>query len=182
MALKRVEIILNGLLGSHSGVFLSRCLVLCRDNGFEAFAQQFQRPVEGFGVAGALSFVREGAALRCLTKERVEGGGQCVDSCAVARRYLEEGAAAVAGNGIEVASERFGTGQIAFVDDEEVGHLDETGLHGLDVVAESGRENEGCQVGEAHDVEFGLSDAHGLDDDRVAAEELHQARGRGGGR
>lgn len=144
-------------------------------------AQQFQRPIEGFGVAGAPSFVREGAALRGLAKERVEGGGHVVDSHAVARRHLEKGAAAVAGDGFEVASERFGAGQIAFVDDEEVGHLDEARLHGLDVVAESGREDEGGQVGEAHDVELGLADAHCLDDHRVAAKELHQARGRGGG-
>ena len=75
-----------------------------------------------------------------------------------------------------------GIRQVGFVDDEDVGDLDEPGLHGLDVVAEPRRGGEHAHVGDVDDVDLALAGADGLDEDQVFAcrvEHIDDAHGRG---
>ena len=79
---------------------------------------------------------------------------------------------------------------IRLVDDEDVGDLEQAGLHHLHRVARFRHQHDDDRRGELHDVELGLTDADGLDDDRVLAERVEQVRrsaasrgpGRRGGR
>ena len=59
--------------------------------------------------------------------------------------------------------------------------LDDPGLEGLDDVARSGLQDEDDEVGAGQDVELGLADADGLDEDAVHAEGVEDV-GRVGGR
>ena len=71
-------------------------------------------------------------------------------------------------------------GAVGLVDDEEVGDLHEAGFHGLHGIAAFGDEGHDDGIGEAHDVELSLADAHSLDDGYVRAvdvEELHGVTG-----
>jgi hypothetical protein len=83
----------------------------------------------------------------------------------------------------ERVEERFHAGEVGLVDEEEVADLEDPGLEGLDDVAGRRLEDENDQVGAVEDVELGLADPHGLDEDAVHAEgveDIGHVRRRGG--
>ncbi len=51
---------------------------------------------------------------------------------------------------------------IALVDHENIGNLHDAGLDALHIVAHSGNQHNDGYVGQAHDIDFILADAHGL--------------------
>ena len=83
--------------------------------------------------------------------------------------------------GADLALHAFGAFAVALVDHEDVGDLHDAGLDGLHIVAHAGDENHNGDVGEAHDVDFILTDADGLDQDDVAAGGVEHGGDVGGG-
>ena len=69
----------------------------------------------------------------------------------------------------------FGPVAIRLVDDEDVGDLEEAGLHHLDRVARLGHEDDDRRVSEPHDVELRLAHADRLDDHVLHPEGVEQA-------
>ncbi len=113
--------------------------------------------------------------------ERGEGLPDCGEADAGGGDGFEDGLFAVDFH-FDFAEEFVGAGVVGFVDDEEVGDFHDAGLDGLDLVALTGDEEDGDNVGEAGDVDFILADADGLDEDDVEAggvDDIHEA---GGGR
>ena len=74
----------------------------------------------------------------------------------------------------QLAGEAIGAGAIGLVDHEQIGDLEQPGLHRLDRVARLRRQNDEDGVGDLHHTELGLPDADGLDDDAIEADEIEQ--------
>ena len=62
-----------------------------------------------------------------------------------------------------------GAFSVGFVEHKDVRDFHEAGFHVLDVVAETRNQNNENTIGEAHDVDFVLTDAHGFDEDLALA-------------
>ena len=73
---------------------------------------------------------------------------------------------------LQGVEERLRALEVRFVDQKEIGGLDDPGLQSLDDVPRAGLEDENDQVGTAEDVELGLPDADRLDEDAVQAERV----------
>jgi hypothetical protein len=71
---------------------------------------------------------------------------------------------------------------VRFVDDEDIGDLDDAGLERLDVIAGAGVVHEDRGHGGAGDFDFVLACADGLDDYDVEAESVHHGHHVGDGR
>jgi hypothetical protein len=65
---------------------------------------------------------------------------------------------------------------VRFVHHDEIRELDDALLHALKLVAASWRDEEDEHVGEVVDVDFGLTNANGLDDDYIESRLLAQER------
>ncbi len=70
---------------------------------------------------------------------------------------------------LEITPYVVGTRPVGLVDHEDVGHLEQAGLVGLDGVAGAGVGHHDGGVGGGGDIDLDLADAHGLDDHRVVA-------------
>ena len=66
---------------------------------------------------------------------------------------------------------------VGLVDDDDVRDLHDAGLQRLDRVAGAGHQHEDDGVGVIDDVDLGLADADGLQEDVLAAGGVHQQRG-----
>jgi len=62
---------------------------------------------------------------------------------------------------------------VRLVHDQYVGNLDDTRLDRLDLVSQSGRQNDDARICQRADRDFRLSGAHGLHDHRVKARGVH---------
>ena len=69
------------------------------------------------------------------------------------------------------------SGMVGLVDDDDVGDLHDPRLQRLDRVARAGHEDEDDGVGVVDDVDLGLADADGLQEDVVLARGVHEQRG-----
>ena len=65
-------------------------------------------------------------------------------------------------------------GSICLVDDEDVADLDETGLCRLDGVSPAGRHDDNDRIGRGGNLDLGLADTDGLDDDLIEADPVEQ--------
>ena len=64
--------------------------------------------------------------------------------------------------------------QIRLIDGKHVGDFHDTGLDGLHVVTQPGHQHDHGHIGQARDLHFVLSDAHGLDHDDIAPRGIQQ--------
>jgi hypothetical protein len=85
------------------------------------------------------------------------------------RHFPARGGRAQVQHVLEVARGRLGAGQVGLGHHQQVGDLEDAGLERLHVVAEAGRTGHQPGVGHAHDLDFRLPGAHGLDDHHVEA-------------
>ena len=93
-------------------------------------------------------------------------------------------AAGIVGEGehaAHLAHHRFGHRVIGLVDDDDVGDLHHPRLQRLDRVAGAGHQRQDDRVGVIDDVDLGLADADGLDQDVVLAGRVHHQRHLQGG-
>ncbi len=81
----------------------------------------------------------------------------------------------------DLAFHTVGAFAVAFVDHEDVGDLHDAGFDALHVVAHAGDEDDDGDIGDAHDVDFILADANGLDHNQVAAGGVEHGGNVGGG-
>ena len=65
-----------------------------------------------------------------------------------------------------------GTGPVALVDDDDVGHLEQAGLDRLDLVAHLGRLEDDRRVGRGRHLDLALTGPDGLDQDEVEADRV----------
>ena len=65
---------------------------------------------------------------------------------------------------------------IALVDHENVGDLHDAGLDGLHIVAHARHQNDNRDIGQAHDVDFVLSNSDRLDHHQVASRGIKHGR------
>ena len=118
--------------------------------------------------------------------EALDFGEDRVHALVLEGRGVEHGGRGpVLPHGADVQEEAEGVEQglraleVRLVDEEHVGGLDDPGLEGLDDVSGRGLEDEDDEVGAVEDVELGLADADGLDEDPVHAEGVEDVGGVG---
>ncbi len=71
---------------------------------------------------------------------------------------------------------------IGLVDNQHVGYFEDTGLDGLNVVAQTRRTNYDAHVSDLCNLHLGLSGTHRLDDDHLPPGGVQQIDDLGGGR
>src|SRR6266849_6454935 len=116
-----------------------------------------------------------------------DGGGEIVDASvfrgdgsndrrmpAVSGHYQRK-------HSVNLLFEAIGALAIRFVEDEDVSDFHQAGFHILNVVAETGYENDDHAIGEANDVNFILANADGFDEDLMLACGVEKQRDFGGG-
>ncbi len=104
-----------------------------------------------------------------------DGGGEIVDASvfrgdgsndrrmpAVSGHYQRK-------HSVNLLFEAIGALAIRFVEDEDVSDFHQAGFHILNVVAETGYQNDDHTIGEADDVNFILANADGFDEDLMLA-------------
>ena len=96
------------------------------------------------------------------------------------RRLPTIGAMRQAEHAGDFTLDAIGAGMIGLVDHENVGDLHDAGLDGLHVVTHAGDEHQHCHVRHAGDLDFVLSDAHGLDQHVIFSGGVEQKREVGG--
>ena len=122
-----------------------------------------------------------------LGAEFGDGGGEIVDASvfrgdgsndrrmpAVSGHYQRK-------HSVNLLFEAIGALAIRFVEDEDVSDFHQAGFHILNVVAETGYENDDHAIGEANDVNFILANADGFDEDLMLACGVEKQRDFGGG-
>src|SRR5262249_20790191 len=77
-------------------------------------------------------------------------------------------------HGAEVPDEEIGIGAIALVDDKDIGDLQQTCLHRLDVVTRLGCEHHQDGIGETGDLDLVLPYSYRLDQDVIKARGTQQ--------
>src|SRR5579859_3641741 len=103
--------------------------------------------------------------------EFFDGGGKCVDSGVFRSDGSNHGRMPAVSrhderkHGVKLLLETVGALPVGFVENEDVGDFHEAGFHGLDVVAETGNEDDDDTIGEANDINFVLTNADGFDED-----------------
>jgi hypothetical protein len=107
---------------------------------------------------------------------------QLVDALAAGRLGLDDRDAPAAlrrqrQDAADLADHRVGQRVVGLVDDDDVGDLHDPGLQRLDAVAGARDEDEDDRVGVVDDVDLGLADADGLEEDVVLAAGVHQQGG-----
>src|SRR5579883_1713261 len=79
-------------------------------------------------------------------------------------------------HGVELLLETVGAFAVGFVEHKNVADFHQTGFHVLDVVPETGNQHHQYAVGKAHNVNFILADADGLDQHLALSCRIEQQR------
>src|SRR6266853_2269162 len=116
-----------------------------------------------------------------------DGGGEIVDSSVLrGDGSNDRRMPAVSGHyqrkhSVNWLFEAIGALAIRFVENEDVSDFHQAGFHILNVVAETGYQNDDHAIGEADDVNFILANADGFDEDLMLARGVEKQRDFGGG-
>src|SRR5882724_1014974 len=116
-----------------------------------------------------------------------DGRGEIVDAFVLrGDRSNDRRMPAVSGHyqrkhGVNLFFQSVGTFAIRFVENEDVSDLHQASFHVLNVVAQTGHQNDDHAISEANDVNFVLADSDGFDEDLMLARSVEKQRHFGGG-